>query len=201
MALVLGFTVFWAGLGLVNLDYCYLLHAVGAVLISAVSLLEDNGTTVEEMLVEYSFGYFVGHGFDLVFRNTASKVMLVHHVLALSLLVGVMLHPEFVEVKACSHVLLTEFSTLFLYMWEKHPSESSLGAFVVTYFCSRGIYLGYFIMRIFLSKDPNDIASHLQVGPFHYLTLLLFILNMVYFSKILVPSIPRHLKKLRKIDD
>lgn len=154
------------------------------------------GEALEHFIVRFSFGYFLGHGFEMVRQNDCSSTMAFHHVLALTLLTGVIFHPEYIAIKATSNVLLTEFSTIFLYIWEKHPSEHALGAFVVSYFLSRGLYLGHFLLRVFTAKDPSDVASHIPVGPFHYFTLLLFVLNALYFSTILVPSIPKSLKRL-----
>jgi hypothetical protein len=191
------FTAFWVALGQYSLDSCYLTHAVGAVILGAWSIYQGNESQfVENLLVRYSFGYFVGHGFESIRQKKSSPTMNFHHALALTLLVGVLLNPEFIAIKATSNVLLTEFSTVFLYLWEKHPSEHALGAFVVTYFISRGVFLGYFLVRVFTTTDPLDPASMVPIGAFHYFTLLLFLLNGLYFTAILLPSVPKHLKQL-----
>jgi len=198
---ILEFTVFWVMIGRFNMDLCYMLHALGAVTIGGISLTSTSSKEdlwLEDLLVKFSLGYFLGHGFEMIRQGTATRIFVFHHLLAITLLVGVLFNPDFIRMKATSHVLLTEFSTPFLWAWEKHPSEGALGAFVVTYFFSRGLYLGHFVWRIFFSVDPSDIASQLTVGKFHYITLLLFVLNMLYFSAILVPSVPGHLKHLRE---
>jgi TLC domain len=195
---ILDFMAFWTILARYDIDLCYLVHAIGAVIFGILSI-SSASESLETLLVKYSFGYFVAHGYEMIRTKTSTNVMLFHHALALTLLLGVFLNPDFITLKATSHVLLTEFSTLFLYAWEKYPSKIALASFTASYTASRGLFLGHFVFRIFTAKDPLDVASRLPIGPFHYFTLLLFALNLLYMAKILFPGIPAHLKKLEEV--
>lgn len=120
----------------------------------------------------------------------------IHHVMALVLLFGAMTHAEFFELRACSYVLLTEGSTLFMWIWEEYPSKSSLGAFLAAYMIFRPILFGRFLLRIFFSKDPLDPASKISIGFFHVVLLVLWILQVAWLIQFFLQGVPKWLRKL-----
>ena len=174
-------TAFW-GFYHLFIEYeglkCHM-FAVHGLISSFLAILSINSLCEEIVPLVVSAGYFIIHLLKAIGKVDLPFVL--HHLIAIALMVFCVSIPDVFAFRCGSHVLVTELSTPFLFIWRRARNEHwtterlTFAVFLLVFFCVRPVYGILFLRRLYVEEVRPGMVP---VAVF----VMLWLLNVAWFS-------------------